>query len=55
MAALAVAQFTVMLAASIVNVALRQILAGIGPSEGVTTRVVNADALALLSSDSFCL
>ncbi|MEY9930918.1 EmrB/QacA subfamily drug resistance transporter [Catenulispora sp. GP43] len=44
--ALAAAQFTVMLATSIVNVALPQIRAGAGLSEGGTTWVVNAYGLA---------
>ncbi|PBC75626.1 EmrB/QacA subfamily drug resistance transporter [Streptomyces sp. TLI_235] len=43
---LAAAQFTVMLATSIVNVALPQIRAGVGLSEGGTTWVVNAYGLA---------
>ena len=46
LAALAAAQFTVMLATSIVNVALPQIRAGIGLSDGSTTWVVNAYGLA---------
>ncbi|WP_316756577.1 MFS transporter [Streptomyces herbicida] len=44
--ALAAAQFTVMLATSIVNVALPQIRAGVGLSDGGTTWVVNAYGLA---------
>ncbi|MFF4958853.1 DHA2 family efflux MFS transporter permease subunit [Streptomyces sp. NPDC001222] len=44
--ALAGAQFTVMLATSIVNVALPQIRAGLGLSDGGTTWVVNAYGLA---------
>ncbi|WP_329105943.1 MFS transporter [Streptomyces sp. NBC_01439] len=44
--ALAAAQFTVMLATSIVNVALPQIRAGAGLSDGGTTWVVNAYGLA---------
>ena len=43
---LAAAQFTVMLATSIVNVALPQIRAGAGLSDGDTTWVVNAYGLA---------
>ncbi|MEW2304658.1 MFS transporter [Streptomyces sp. NPDC006655] len=43
---LAAAQFTVMLATSIVNVALPQIRAGVGLSDGGTTWVVNAYGLA---------
>ncbi|WP_079071070.1 MFS transporter [Streptomyces yokosukanensis] len=43
---LAAAQFTVMLATSIVNVALPQIRAGVGLSDGDTTWVVNAYGLA---------
>ncbi|WP_405016304.1 MFS transporter [Kitasatospora sp. NBC_00070] len=46
LAALAAAQFTVMLATSIVNVALPHIRAGIGLSDGGTTWVVNAYGLA---------
>ncbi|MGW6873827.1 MFS transporter [Streptomyces xanthophaeus] len=46
LAALAAAQFTVMLATSIVNVALPQIGAGAGLSDGGTTWVVNAYGLA---------
>ncbi|MEU6217692.1 MFS transporter [Streptomyces sp. NPDC047022] len=46
LAALAAAQFTVMLATSIVNVAIPQIRAGVGLSEGGTTWVVNAYGLA---------
>ncbi|MFJ6050626.1 MFS transporter [Streptomyces sp. NPDC092307] len=46
LAALAAAQFTVMLATSIVNVALPQIRAGAGLSDGGTTWVVNAYGLA---------
>ncbi|WP_406306628.1 MFS transporter [Streptomyces sp. NBC_00885] len=46
LAALAAAQFTVMLATSIVNVALPQIRAGVGLSDGGTTWVVNAYGLA---------
>ncbi|MFG2340985.1 MFS transporter [Streptomyces yangpuensis] len=46
LAALAAAQFTVMLATSIVNVALPQIRAGTGLSDGGTTWVVNAYGLA---------
>ncbi|MER7465334.1 MFS transporter [Streptomyces sp. NPDC097981] len=46
LAALAAAQFTVMLATSIVNVALPQIRAGVGLSDGATTWVVNAYGLA---------
>lgn len=46
LAALAAAQFTVMLATSIVNVALPQIRAGAGLSDGATTWVVNAYGLA---------
>ncbi len=46
LAALAGAQFTVMLATSIVNVALPQIRAGAGLSDGGTTWVVNAYGLA---------
>ncbi|MFZ3474328.1 MFS transporter [Streptomyces sp. 4.24] len=46
LAALAAAQFTVMLATSIVNVALPQISAGVGLSDGGTTWVVNAYGLA---------
>ncbi|WP_327418713.1 hypothetical protein [Streptomyces sp. NBC_01233] len=46
LAALAAAQFTVMLATSIVNVALPQIGAGVGLSDGGTTWVVNAYGLA---------
>ncbi|MFJ3788425.1 MFS transporter [Kitasatospora sp. NPDC090091] len=46
LAALAAAQFTVMLATSIVNVALPQIRAGVGLSDGSTTWVVNAYGLA---------
>ncbi|WP_405677179.1 MFS transporter [Streptomyces sp. NBC_00868] len=46
LAALAAAQFTVMLATSIVNVALAQIGAGVGLSDGGTTWVVNAYGLA---------
>ncbi|HZX08489.1 MFS transporter [Kribbella sp.] len=44
--ALAAAQFTVMLATSIVNVALPQIRDGVGLSDGGTTWVVNAYGLA---------
>ncbi|MFJ7207057.1 MFS transporter [Streptomyces sp. NPDC098789] len=43
---LAAAQFTIMLATSIVNVALPQIRAGVGLSDGGTTWVVNAYGLA---------
>ncbi|MGW8724621.1 MFS transporter [Streptomyces sp. NPDC055808] len=46
LAALAAAQFTVMLATSIVNVALPQIRAGVGLSDTGTTWVVNAYGLA---------
>ncbi|MEU6215747.1 MFS transporter [Streptomyces sp. NPDC047023] len=46
LAALAAAQFTVMLATSIVNVALPQIRDGVGLSDGATTWVVNAYGLA---------
>ncbi|MFD5082194.1 MFS transporter [Kitasatospora sp. NPDC058406] len=46
LAALAAAQFTVMLATSIVNVALPQIRAGVGLSDGAVTWVVNAYGLA---------
>ncbi|MEU5540502.1 MFS transporter [Streptomyces sp. NPDC020362] len=46
LAVLAAAQFTVMLATSIVNVALPQIRAGVGLSDGGTTWVVNAYGLA---------
>ncbi|MEU8824835.1 MFS transporter [Streptomyces sp. NPDC048636] len=46
LAALAAAQFTVMLATSIVNVALPQIRDGVGLSDGGTTWVVNAYGLA---------
>ncbi|MFD9597197.1 MFS transporter [Kitasatospora sp. NPDC059973] len=46
LAALAAAQFTVMLATSIVNVALPQIRTGVGLSDGGTTWVVNAYGLA---------
>ncbi|MCX5214106.1 MFS transporter [Kitasatospora sp. NBC_00240] len=46
LAALAAAQFTVMLATSIVNVALPQIRAGVGLSDGGVTWVVNAYGLA---------
>ncbi|WP_244291140.1 MFS transporter [Streptomyces subrutilus] len=46
LAALAAAQFTVMLATSIVNVALPQIRAGVGLSDSGTTWVVNAYGLA---------
>ncbi|MFB7378410.1 MFS transporter [Kitasatospora purpeofusca] len=46
LAALAGAQFTVMLATSIVNVALPQIRAGTGLSDGDVTWVVNAYGLA---------
>ncbi|MGW3327391.1 MFS transporter [Streptomyces virginiae] len=46
LAALAAAQFTVMLATSIVNVALPQIRAGANLSDGGTTWVVNAYGLA---------
>ncbi|WP_406192985.1 MFS transporter [Kitasatospora sp. NBC_01560] len=46
LAALAAAQFTVMLATSIVNVALPQIRAGVGLSDAGTTWVVNAYGLA---------
>ncbi|TQK50086.1 EmrB/QacA subfamily drug resistance transporter [Streptomyces sp. SLBN-118] len=46
LAALAAAQFTVMVATSIVNVALPQIRAGVGLSDGGTTWVVNAYGLA---------
>ncbi|MGW7194549.1 MFS transporter, partial [Streptomyces sp. NPDC054838] len=45
-AALAGAQFTVMVATSIVNVALPQIRSGVGLSDGGTTWVVNAYGLA---------
>ncbi|WP_374772287.1 MFS transporter [Streptomyces sp. NBC_01310] len=45
-AALAAAQFTVMLATSIVNVALPQIRSGVGLSDSGTTWVVNAYGLA---------
>ncbi|MFE0508664.1 MFS transporter [Streptomyces sp. NPDC058964] len=45
LAALAAAQFTVMLATSIVNVALPQIRTGVGLSDGGTTWVVNAYGL----------
>ncbi|MER7771697.1 hypothetical protein [Kitasatospora sp. NPDC096140] len=44
--ALAAAQFTVMVATSIVNVALPQIRAGTGLSDGGVTWVVNAYGLA---------
>ncbi|WP_354644548.1 MFS transporter [Kitasatospora camelliae] len=43
---LAAAQFTVMLATSIVNVALPQIRTGVGLTDGATTWVVNAYGLA---------
>src|SRR6476620_8216389 len=43
---LAAAQFTVMLATSIVNVALPQIRSGVGLSDSGTTWVVNAYGLA---------
>ncbi|MEU1423723.1 MFS transporter [Kitasatospora sp. NPDC005751] len=46
LAPLAAAQFTVMLATSIVNVALPQIRTGVGLSDGGTTWVVNAYGLA---------
>ncbi|MFD7082365.1 MFS transporter [Streptomyces sp. NPDC059918] len=46
LAALAAAQFTVMLGTSIVNVALPQIRAGVGLSDGGTTWVVNSYGLA---------
>ena len=46
LAALAAAQFTVMLATSIVNVALPQIRTGVGLSDGDITWVVNAYGLA---------
>ncbi|MFI5975439.1 MFS transporter [Streptomyces sp. NPDC051452] len=46
LAALAAAQFTVMLATSIVNVALPQIRSGLGLSDSGTTWVVNAYGLA---------
>ncbi len=46
LAALAAAQFTVMLATSIVNVALPQIRSGVGLSDSGTTWVVNAYGLA---------
>ncbi|MFI2348280.1 MFS transporter [Streptomyces sp. NPDC019443] len=46
LAALAAAQFTVMLATSIVNVALPQIRAGVGLSADGTTWVINAYGLA---------
>jgi MFS family permease len=46
LAALAGAQFTVMLATSIVNVALPQIHVGVGLSDSGTTWVVNAYGLA---------
>ncbi|MGW4897949.1 MFS transporter [Kitasatospora sp. NPDC004240] len=46
LAALAAAQFTVMLATSIVNVALPQIRSGVGLSDGAVTWVVNAYGLA---------
>ncbi|MCU7820378.1 MFS transporter [Kitasatospora sp. DSM 101779] len=46
LAVLAAAQFTVMLATSIVNVALPQIRTGVGLSESGTTWVVNAYGLA---------
>ncbi|WP_405496674.1 MFS transporter [Streptomyces sp. NBC_00096] len=46
LAALAAAQFTVMLATSNVNVALPRIAAGVGLSDGGTTWVVNAYGLA---------
>ncbi|MET7482285.1 DHA2 family efflux MFS transporter permease subunit [Streptomyces sp. NPDC005538] len=46
LAALAAAQFTVMLATSIVNVALPQIRAGVGLSDSGITWVVNAYGLA---------
>lgn len=46
LAVLAAAQFTVMLATSIVNVALPQIRAGVGLSDSGTTWVVNAYTLA---------
>ncbi|WP_406003373.1 MFS transporter [Streptomyces sp. NBC_00829] len=46
LAALAAAQFTVMLATSIVNVALPQIRAGVGLSADGTTWVINAYSLA---------
>ncbi|WP_055489076.1 MFS transporter [Streptomyces sp. TP-A0356] len=46
LAALAGAQFTVMLATSIVNVALPQIRSGVGLSDGGTAWVVNAYGLA---------
>ncbi|MER6444241.1 MFS transporter [Streptomyces venezuelae] len=46
LAALAAAQFTVLLATSIVNVALPQIRSGVGLSDGGMTWVVNAYGLA---------
>ncbi|RSS56315.1 MFS transporter, partial [Streptomyces sp. WAC06614] len=46
LAALAAAQFTVMLATAIVNVALPQIRAGVGLSDAGATWVVNAYGLA---------
>lgn len=46
LAVLATAQFTVMLATSIVNVALPQIRTGVGLSDGAVTWVVNAYGLA---------
>ncbi|MFI5698568.1 MFS transporter [Streptomyces xanthochromogenes] len=46
LAALAAAQFTVMLATSVVNVALPEIRAGVGLSDTGTTWVVNAYGLA---------
>uniref|UniRef100_UPI0038D40B61 MFS transporter n=1 Tax=Streptomyces shenzhenensis TaxID=943815 RepID=UPI0038D40B61 len=46
LAALAGAQFTVMLATSIVNVALPQIRSGAALSDSATTWVVNAYGLA---------
>ncbi|MFD0395054.1 MFS transporter [Streptomyces nogalater] len=46
LAALAAAQFTVMLATSIVNVALPQVRSGLGLSDNGTTWVVNAYGLA---------
>ncbi|MEJ8660982.1 MFS transporter [Streptomyces sp. MS1.AVA.4] len=46
LAALAAAQFAVMLATSIVNVALPQIRAGVNLSDGGTTWVINAYGLA---------
>ncbi|KJY34750.1 MFS transporter, partial [Streptomyces katrae] len=46
LAVLAAAQFTVMLATSIVNVALPQIRDGVGLSDSAITWVVNAYGLA---------